>query len=236
MRQSLILVFLFSSEAVFSQYRVDSTVKKEYLKLFEKFPKEFKDVIATEYEGGFGLLYEAKTDTLNKKDLRPDLNSVKIHNLDPITGEVDTTKTNSTEQEQISKNEPFPLSCNCSFKNDTLTITSGIYLFSGFAIITKVYQDKVKGLYFEGESESKVLQRALTEEKANEITIPATINFFTLDRKPTKNIKELFGQVSITTNGYYSYINVWSFKSDYIFKRMKYELYFRCDMKRGVQH
>ena len=187
--------------------------------------------MASEFEGGWGLLYEAKTDALNKEDFKPNLNSIKIHNLDPITGEVDTTKTTSTEQEQISKNEPFPLSCNCSFKNDTLTITSGIYLFSGFAIITKVYQDKVNAFYFEVESEDKVLQRDLSEEKANEITIPATINFFTLDRKPTKNIKELFGRVSITTNGYYSYINVWGFKSDYIFKRMRYKLYFRCELK-----
>ena len=181
------------------------------------------------------MLYEAKTDTLNRKDFRPDLNSVKIQDIDPITGKVDSTKINLTEREHISRNEPFPLSCNCSFKNDTLTITSGIYLFSGFAIITKLHQDKVDALYFEGESEGKVLQRALTEEKANEITIPATINFLTLNRKPTNNNKELFGHVSVTTNGYYSYINVWGFKTDYIFKRMRYELYFRCNVKSTVQ-
>ncbi|TMI73483.1 MAG: hypothetical protein E6H09_06950 [Bacteroidetes bacterium] len=70
--------------------------------------------MASEFEGGWGLLYEAKTDALNKEDFKPNLNSIKIHNLDPITGEVDSTKTNSTEQEQISKTTPFPLSCRCA--------------------------------------------------------------------------------------------------------------------------
>jgi hypothetical protein len=54
--------------------------------------------MASEFEGGWGLLYEAKTDALNKEDFKPNLNSVKIHNVDPITAEVDSTKTTSTEQ------------------------------------------------------------------------------------------------------------------------------------------
>src|SRR4029077_2849921 len=101
------------------------------------------DEIATEFKGGLSLLYDAKTDTLNKNDLKTEVNSVRIYDIDPITGKVDSTNTSITEQGQISKNPPFPLSCKCSFKNDSLTITAGIYLFSGFAIITKLYQDKV---------------------------------------------------------------------------------------------
>jgi hypothetical protein len=182
------------------------------------------------------FLYDQKTDILNKKDFKQDFNSIKIYDIDPITGKADSTKTTPNEQEQISKNQPFPLSCNCSFKNDTLTIISGIYLFSGFTIITKLHRDKVKALYSEVESEEKVLQRTLKEEKLNEITIPATVNFLTLDRRPNGNTKEVFGQISITTNGYYSYINVWGSDSDYIYKRMKFQLYFRCDMKSSVQH
>ena len=235
MRQSLTFILLLSSQTLLSQYKVDSTIKKEYFKILRKLPQEFKNEIATEYMGGLGLLYQEKTDTLNKKDVEQDFKSIKIYDIDPTTGEADTTKATLTEQEQISKNQPFPLSCSCSIKNDTLTIISGIYLFSGFTIVTKLYQGNVKAFYSEIESEDRVLQRTLKEEKANKITIPAKVNFLTLDRVPRSNIHELFGQISIITNGYYSYINVYGFKSDYIYKRMKFQYFFRCGTKSSVQ-
>ncbi len=235
MKQSLIFILLFSSQTLFGQYKIDSTVKKAYFEILKKLPQEFKNDIETEYKVGLSLLYDERTDTLNKKDFNQDFNSIKIYDIDETTGRADSTKTILTEQEQISKNRPFPLSCNCSFKNDTLIIVSGIYLFSGFTIVAKLYRNKVKALYSEVESEEKALQRTLKEKKANEITIPATANFLTLHRRPNGNIKELFGQISISTNGYYSYINVWGFKSDYIYKRVKFQLYFRCDMKGSVQ-
>jgi len=235
MRQSLTFILLLSSQALLSQYKVDSTIKKEYLKILGKLSQKFKNEIATEYKGGLSLLYEEKTDTLNKKDVEQDFKSIKIYDIDPTTGKADTTKATLTEQEQISKNQPFPLSCSCSFKNDTLTVISGIYLFSGFTIVTKLHQDNIKALYSEVESEEKVLKRTLKEEKANKITIPAKVNFLTLDRRPRSNIHELFGQISITTSGYYSYINVYGFKSDYIYKRMKFQFFFRCDTKSSVQ-
>ncbi len=197
MRNSLLFIFLLSSQTLFSQFKVDSAIKKEYLKILERLPQAFKDEIVTEYKDGLGLLYEEKADTLNKKDIVRDFNSIKIYDIDPTTGVADTTEVTPTQQPQISKNQPFPLSCRCSFKNDTLTINSGVYFFSGFTIITKLHQRKVMVLYTEVESERKVLRRTLKEQKANKITIPAKINYLTFDRSPSNNINELFGQLSM---------------------------------------
>lgn len=235
MRQSFILILLFLSQPLFSQYKIDSTVKIPYLKVLEKLPAEFKNEIATEYEGGLSFLYSDKTDTLNKKDFRGNFNAIKIYDIDSETGKADSTESAPNEKGQISKNQPFPLSCSCSLRNDTLTIISGYYLFSGFRLTTTLYKKTVNALYTEVESEGRVLQRTLKEKKANEITIPATVSFITLNRMPYNNIKELFGQISVVTKGYYSYVNVWGFETDYIYKRKKIQFYFRCDIKNSIQ-
>ncbi|MBV9962379.1 MAG: hypothetical protein JO072_09040 [Parafilimonas sp.] len=70
----------------------------------------------------------------------------------------------------------------------------------------------------------------MTNEKVDEINIPAVITEITIDKPLQKETKEIFGKVVVITNGYYSYVNAWSFKNDYIYKRKKIAFYFRCNI------
>jgi hypothetical protein len=228
MRKLLLFIFPLLSQAILAQYKVDSTLKKEYLKLFERFQGKMKRETDNEFQKGLGILYKEKTDTLNKNDLEQGDHSIEIYDINSETGKVDSLAKSPTEEEMVSENQPFPLSCSCIFKNDTLIITSSIYLFSGFAVTTKLYHGKAKAFYTEVESEGKVFRRTLNEEKVNAIKIPAVINVLTLDRYLRNDINELYGNIAVTTNAYYSYVNTWGFKNGYIYKRMKIQFYFKC--------
>ena len=229
-------LFLILSGPIFSQYRIDSTVKNEYRNAFQRLTSYSDDEIKTEFPRGLAILYTEITDTLNKEDIIPGLYDIKLdapidsNQINNVSG------ANPTTPEDDAKKEPFLLSCACSFKNNTLSITSGYYLFSGFTIAVRLRNNSAKVLYSEVESDRKVLQTKLTEEKSHGITIPAEITLLVLDRSPTKYHSELYGKMGITTAGYYSYINVWGFKSEYIHKRMHYEFYFHCDTKGSVPH
>ena len=121
------------------------------------------------------------------------------------------------------------LSCNCRFKGDTLEIISGISIFSGFDVTTSLFKDKAKARYTEYESE-KVFKTSLESGKVSEFSIPATINNLALDRQPKKGIPEIYGKMTATSNGYFSYLHAGSFKNGYLHKRLKLQYYFRCDV------
>lgn len=234
MKHLFLVILILSSKTLFSQYRIEPKVRKDYFNILGKLPLEFKNEVVIRYREGIGLLYFNKTDTLNKEDFIEDFNSIKIYDIDPITGKTDTTTTVSTET-VISENQPLPLLCNCIYTNDTLIINTGIFLFSGFTAIIKIYNNKVKALYSVIESEGKDLQITLNEPRVNEIRIPTKVNFLMLDRKPNQNVIEYFGKASLTTNAYYSYVNVYGFKNDYIHKRMRFHFLFRCNTKSSLQ-
>jgi hypothetical protein len=235
MRQILIFLLFFSSQTVLSQYRVDSTVNKNFLKTLHTFPEELRDEIIKQNPAGLALIYEVKVDTLNKKDLKYQHISIKESTIDKVTGDIDSTNSFSPEKEEVSKNQPEPFSCNCLIRNDTLIITSGTFLFPGYSIIAKFYNNKVAAAFSEINSEGKFLQRKLKEEKKDELIVPAKVNFFSFDKIPTNNTKELFGQIAITTSGYYDYMNGWGFRHGYIHKQIKIKFYFKCKMKGNVQ-
>jgi hypothetical protein len=236
MKQSLSLIIsIFFCELSFGQYKVDTTLKAEYWLMFERLPEKVKKDKDTEFKSGLGILIGIKTDTLNKKDLGPVDTSLKIFSINQETGEQEPLATNTSEEETINVEHPQWLSCGCRFKGDTLEIYSGITLFSGFAVITKLTGERAIALYTEHESEGKVFRTKLTNKKVSEFTIPATINSLTIDRRPSKGLKEIYGKMAVTTNGYYTYVNAWGFKHDYIYKRMQLQFYFHCDTKSSVQ-
>jgi hypothetical protein len=229
MKQSLLFIFIFFYRFSFGQYNADTTLKAEYWRIFERLPEKVKKDKDTEFKSGLGILIGIKTDTLNKKDLEPIDTSLKIFNINQETGEEEPLTTNPSEEETINAEHPQWLSCGCRFKGDTLEIYSGISLFSGFAVITKMTGSRAAALYTEHESEGKVFRTKLTNKKVSEFIIPATINSLTIDRRPDKGLKEIYGKIAVTTNGYYTYVNAWGFKHDYIYKRMRLQFYFRCD-------
>jgi len=227
MRQSLFYIFFLLSQAIFAQYKIDSTVKTNFLRIFEKLPKESVEEFGPASQNGLALLIRDKIDTINKEDLSTD-ELITIHDINHESGEVDSAISWPSNKEIINENFPYPLSCSCAFMDDTLEITSSIYLFSGFSVTIKLHQSKAKSFYTEVESEGKVFRRTLKEEKVSSLTIPALINLLTLDRPIRNDVTEFYGKIAITTSPYYSYINAWGFKHDYIYKRVKIDFYFRC--------
>jgi hypothetical protein len=229
MKQSLLFILIIFSQLVLGQYKVDTTLKTEYWTLFEKLSEEVKKEKDTQFRNGLGILTRIKTDTLNINELQPLDTSLKIFSIDQETGEREYLATSRSEQENINEIQPMFLGCDCSFKGDTLEIVAGISLFSGFAVITSLNNDKAKALYSEHESEGKVFRTKLTNKKVSEFTIPATINSLKIDRKPKQGIGEIYGKMEVTTNGFYTYINAWDFKHGYMYKRMQLRFYFRCN-------
>jgi hypothetical protein len=235
MKQSLLFIFIFLCQFSFGQYKVDTTLKSEYWRMFERLPEKIKEDKDAHFKSGLGILVSIKTDTLNKNDHEPIDTSLKIFSINQETGEQEPLTTTPSEQETINAENPEWLSCSCRFKGDTLEIVTGISLFSGFAVITKLTKDKAIALYSEHESEGKVFRTKLTNKKVSEFTVPATINSLTIDRRPKKGLSDIYGKMAVTTNGYYSYINAWGFKHDYIYKRMQLQFYFHCNTKSSVQ-
>jgi hypothetical protein len=230
MKQSLLFIFIFFCKFSFGQYNVDTAIKAEYQRMFEKLSEEIKKDKDTHFKNGLGILFGIKTDTLNKQDHEPVDTSLKIFSINQEMGEQEALITNPSEEETISVERPEWLSCGCRFKGDTLEIVSGVSLFSGFAVITRLTGNKAAALYTEHESEGKVFRTKLTNKKVSEFTIPATINSLSIDTKPIKGVKELYGKMSVTSSGYYTYLNAWGFKHDYIYKRMRLQFYFHCNV------
>ena len=228
MKQLLLLNFIFLFQSSYGQYKVDTNLRSEYRKMFDRLPEKVKEVENSQFKTGLGILIDIKTDTLNKTDLEPVDTSLKIFSIDEKTGEKEPMTTSPSEEETITAAQPMWLGCGCIFKGDTLEIASGVSLFSGFAVMTSLYKGKAKALYSEIETEGKAFRTKLTNKRVSEFTIPATICSLTIDKKPEKGINEIYGKMAIVTTGYYCYINAWGFKHDYIYKRKRLEFYFHC--------
>ena len=229
MKHLLFLLFLFSFELSFSQLKVDTAVRTEYWKLFNRLPEDIKND-KTEFKNGLGILISMRTDTLNKKDHEPVDTSLKIFSVTGENGE--PLNISPTEEETINSAEPQWLGCGCRYKGDTLEIAVGLGVFSSFEITTRLMKGKAVVQYSEYESEGKVFKTKLTKQNVSQFTIPATITYFFIDSKPRKELSEIYGKIGVITRGFYSYVNAWDFKHGYIYKQMRYEYYFRCNIIR----
>ncbi|WP_121357763.1 hypothetical protein [Flavisolibacter nicotianae] len=229
MKQSLLLIFVFLFQSSFGQYKVDTALRGEYRRMFERLPEKVKEVEKSQFENGLGILFNIKTDTLNKADHEPVNTSLKIFSIDEKTGEKEPMIAAPGEEETITEAQPTWLGCGCRLKGDTFEVASGVSLFSGFAVITSLHKDKAKAVYSEFETEGKAFRTKLSNKRVSEFTVPATINSLTIDRKPEKGINEIYGKIAVVSNGYYSYLNAWGFKHDYIYKRKHLEFYFHCN-------
>ena len=228
MKLFFFILILFFSQASFGQFTIDTSLHAEYWNVFERLPEKYKKEKNTHFKKGLGLLTSIKADTLNKNEF------LGNHPLEKDPNAVETVKNDpkvfsQSEKESISEVQPMWLSCNCRFKGDTLEIVSGISIFSGFDITTSLIKDKARARYTEYESEN-VFKVTLTSEKVSEFSIPATINNLVLDRIPKKGIPEIYGKMTATSNGFFSYLNAGNFKNGYMHKRLRVEYYFRCDI------
>jgi hypothetical protein len=231
MRLAFICLCCSLFQTIQAQYKIDPTIKTKYLRLFERLPQEIKEDKSRDFKNGLSVLTGLKTDTLNKKDLEPMDTSVVLESIVAVNEAGGPIEASVKEDEPISESNPRWLSCSCVFKKDTLVITSAIALFSGFAVVQMLYNNK-NTVRYEAYEREEAFKTKLTNEKVFEMNIPASINSLVIDRKPEKGIKELYGSAAITTNGYYYYMNVWRFKNDYIYQRKKIQFYFKCSQVR----
>ncbi|MBV9962380.1 MAG: hypothetical protein JO072_09045 [Parafilimonas sp.] len=115
--------------------------------MLERLPETMKaDIsdISSDFKNGLGILFTIKTDTLNKDELRPVDTSIKVYDINPITGKQEPIKTSRSEEELISIDQPVLLPFGNKYDGDTLKIACGISLFSGFAVIVDFINDSTK--------------------------------------------------------------------------------------------
>jgi hypothetical protein len=233
MKPLLLLIFILAWQLSPAQVIFDSSIRKQYWTLFEQLPGKVKDKKDEQFRDGLGILIRVQTDTLNKQDFASADTSLQGFVFNKQTGEKEPLVADPTEEDLVSKEQPAWLSAGCRFKYDSLQIAAGISLFSGFVIITSIRGDKAKAVYSEYETQGLPFKTLPAGKKLSEFTIAATLDSITLDRKPKKGIKEIYGKISVTTDGFYTSINAFGFKNGYIFKRKKYEYYFRCTIPKG---
>ena len=228
MKAILFFSALFFCQVALGQYTIDTSLRSQYQVVFEQLPEVVKKEREKHFKTGLGLLTRIKTDTLNKKEYSGNENPEKDPAASQQTNKTDPKVFSQGEKESVSSANPMWLSCICRFKGDTLEIVSGISIFSGFDVTTSLFKDKAKAVYTEYESEN-VFKTNLSDDKVNEFSIPAIINNLVLDRQPKKGIEEIYGIMSITSNGYYRF-DAMNFKNGYLHKRLKLHYYFRCDV------
>ncbi len=109
MRLLVFVILCIVSLSSSAQYKVDTTIKRTYLRLFEKLPEEVKDKDALEMFAGkpqLGILTYINTDTLNKKDRNvkgAEIMDVVLFDYDPETGESKPNETAPPEEDGILK-------------------------------------------------------------------------------------------------------------------------------------
>ncbi|MBR2648290.1 MAG: hypothetical protein IKD55_05590 [Sediminibacterium sp.] len=231
MNKVLLILFLSFSKSMIAQYKIDPQLKKEFFNLYKKLQSLTNSEFLNEYKDGISLFYKIKEDTLNKQDIIKSKNNIEVYTIDTVTGEIDTTDSQSTNEPVPSKQTPYPFYCVCEYQRDTLVITTGIAIFGEMKITSKLIHNKLTANYTESDSNDTLFKRTLSDDRLYGITIPAKIKSLNLNVKPHKNIPELFGKMRIVTNGYYYYANVYGFKNDYIYQRMNFEFLFRCHLK-----
>lgn len=229
MRQAFLLfILLLFCKFSFGQYKIDPDLKAQYREQFKRLPEEVKNDSDTDFKDNLGILFDVEIDTLNKNDFEPIDTSLKLFSINPETGEEEPLATNRNDEETVSMEHPLWLNCECKFKGDILEIHSGIGSFSGFAVNIRLAGDRASAFYTEYESSGKVFRMTLTDKKVSDFISPATIHDLTIDRKPTKGLKEIYGRISVASNSYYVYVNAWNFKHGYIHQRVRLQFYFRC--------
>src|SRR5690606_23699540 len=138
MKQSFLFILILFCQLSYGQYKVDSSLKTEYLSVYVRLPENFSKEMESQFKNGLGLLTSIRTDTLNKFEFQQVDPSLKIYSINQETGESEPLIASFNEEETISETKPMFLNCNCKFKGNNLEITTGISLFSGFSVITNL--------------------------------------------------------------------------------------------------
>ena len=93
MKLFLLIACFLLCQSSFAQYKVDTSVRAEYMYLFKKLNKESKIEKNRQFRNGLGILIGSKTDTLNKNDFETLDTSFKIKTINPEPNEPELSPT-----------------------------------------------------------------------------------------------------------------------------------------------
>ncbi|WP_301929416.1 hypothetical protein [Ferruginibacter sp.] len=206
MRNLITLFSIFIFTHSYAQVTFDKTVEQQYQDAYNKLPawlqqkaiEAYKD---TSFHGGLVVLTEHKIDTLNKDEVA---NSYSYKN---------------DEEKQ------YDLSfCGGQINSDTLTIGVGTQFFSQ-SIQHKIFKNLATTIFNEYRDNGTPFRTELTNDKTNDLTIPAETIRIVLSADKFTTDETIFGYAEITTKAFYEDAD--SFKNGYIKKRLHYKYFFK---------
>ena len=206
MRNLITLFFIFIFTHTYAQVTFDKTVEQQYQNAYNKLPtwlqekavEAYKD---TSFQGGIVVLTEYKIDTLNKDELA---NGYSYKN-----------------DEEKQYNLSF---CGGQINSDTLIIGVGTQFFSQ-SIQHKIFKNLATTIFNEYRDNGTPFRTELTNDKTNDLTIPAETIRIVLSADKFTTGETVFGYAEITTKAFYEDAEL--FKNGYIKKRLHYKYFFK---------
>jgi hypothetical protein len=205
MRTLLLLFFIFFLTRSFAQITFDKNVERQYQEAYKKLPTWLKEkakdaYIDTSFHGGIVVLTDYAIDTLNKDEI--------------------TSHVNFNDWRKAENTLSF---CGGFLKMDTLVIEVGTQGFSQ-SIQHVIIRNSVTTSYKEYRNEDSIFRKAVSNEKTNDLTVPAEARSFVLSDSLFTNDKPVFGYAEIVTSPFFEDADL--FKLGYIKKRLRYKYYF----------
>ncbi|GAO45461.1 hypothetical protein [Flavihumibacter petaseus] len=229
MKKLLFFIFIITGDRTNAQYQVDTNITAAYRKVFQQAPDHIQSLKDTAFRNGLGLLTNIHTDTLNKEHLKPVDTSLQIFIVNKETGIEEPLASSIDENLSITTEHPAWLTCRCRVKGDTLEIAAGRALLSGFGVTAKLTGNSVTARYNEF-TKIAAFRTTKSGKMVDNFDIPATVSNLVLNRKYEKGQQEIFGKLSVTSSGFFSYLDASAFTQGYQHKRMRLEFYFRCSV------
>lgn len=226
---SLFLLFLTNT---FGQVTVDTSLQRQYDEALRALPYRVQELVTeaekdTSFQGGFVILTDYGTDTLNKEEHKQ--SSVKIIVIDVPTNHKKAKQ--KTRPAVIENNSGYNLLfCGAKMYGDTLTLTIGAP-FSDETIQQKIFHSTVLSTYNETHGGDTIFWSDKSEMKTADLTITANTLKIAVSSSDDTSGNVLYGYSEIETEPYYT--EAVNFKNRYIKKRLHFKYYFKCRLSKN---
>ncbi len=230
MKTPLYIISLFLYQTTIGQIKFEGTIKDEFNHLLLKQAKEIRQKKQTQsFEDGFALVSTFKVDTLNNRDIKliaPET-LIQIMDIDEVTG-----KELHKKSKPVAKTNLW-LSCQASYLNDTLQISSFFGLLGGYNFSVKIIGEKASGTFREYFIGNEVFKIKLTDPTSSDIEVQAQSSV-NLSKKPINLGDTFYGKVTFITDPYYEQDN--NYNNGFIYKRNVITYLFTCKLNHTLEH
>lgn len=171
---------------------------------------------------------EKKSIEKNKKDVEKIVDSIKTKYAEDIKKWSENMKFSNNRSRIFwgnlgNKKTEISLPCNCTKKNDTLTISSSFGFFGGAGVVIQIIDNKFSSHFFEYSDEPNYKKSKNDDEFVESIEVSAKYQNLILENEPKHN-ELLTGYLTFLTNPYYTE----SAKRTAFEKYVDIEMYFKC--------